>query len=76
MGLLALFFHIFIRLRIDARGALEITAEIRSGRETEFIRGFLYCLFGVCVHEQFGTHAAQFAEQFRKILLVIIYNAA
>ncbi len=45
---------LFIGLRIDAGGTLEIAAEIGSSRETELIRGFLYCLFGVGIYEQFG----------------------
>lgn len=76
---------VFVGLGIDACGALEVAAEIGSSGETELIRGFLYCLFGIRIHEQFGLRddvllnpfegrnaAARLAEQFGEILLVII----
>ena len=50
ISLLTFLNPLFILLRIDASGMLEIAAEIGGGGETELEGSFLHRLFGVCIH--------------------------
>ena len=43
---------VFILLRIDTGGTLEVAAEIGGGGETKLEGGFLDSLFGVRVHDE------------------------
>ena len=52
ISLLTFLNPLFILLRIDASGMLEIAAEIGGGGETELESGLLHRLFGVCIHDK------------------------
>lgn len=77
----------FILLRIDARGTLEVAAEIGGVGKTELVGGFLDRLVGMHVHDSFGLcrhillnpfqgreAIAELAEHFREITGVVAHQ--